>query len=221
MRVFRRTSQNSAMTLVEVLVVAFVICILWSMILPMRSGPRHAYNTTCVSNLRQSSLGFQQWASDHGSKYPWQVSTNNGGSLEFDSGPNAFRHFALQEPFWRSSSEYALGLFVCPTDKRKSALDFASFGNSNLSYFVNLNAVSNPAKMILSGDRFITSNVPVRSQVLSLTLNSLAGWSGGHKGPHGFRGCISFTDGHVEFSQSPLQTKLVSSDVITSRLLLP
>ncbi len=216
MRKVRRISRSSALTRIDVLLAIFVILILAGILWPYPNHRTPAIQTTCVSNLKQTAFGFLIWAQDHNSKFPWQLSTNNGGTMEFASGPTAFKHFAELEEYRIQSR-----CFICPTDSRKAATNFASFSNTNLSYFVNLDAVSNSPNTVLSGDRFLTSNVPVRAQVLKLSANSVAGWSGGHKTSTGFMGVLSFVDGHAEMSREPLQKRLASSDLSTNRLLLP
>ena len=38
--------------------------------------------TDCQNNLRQIGLAFKVWALEHNDQYPFNVSTNAGGSLE-------------------------------------------------------------------------------------------------------------------------------------------
>jgi hypothetical protein len=77
---------------------------------------------SCVNNLKQIGLAFRIWSGDHGDKYPFQISTNSGGTWElvspdkdgFDS--NAFLYLRgmngddeLRTPL----------LLICPQDKSK------------------------------------------------------------------------------------------------------
>ena len=49
----------------------------------------------CVNSLKQSGLAFTVWSSDNNDKFPMAVARTNGGSMEFITGPNAFRHFQV------------------------------------------------------------------------------------------------------------------------------
>lgn len=92
--------------------------------------------TTCQNNLRQIGLAFKVWALDHGDQYPFNVSTNSGGTLELCApGPdgfdaNAVLHFAI------ISNELSTpGFLVCPRDPGKhAAAGFAELQQLNLSY---------------------------------------------------------------------------------------
>lgn len=102
-----------------------------------RNGPRKQ-EITCVNNLKHIGLAFRQWALDNGDRFPFNVVTNEGGTLEwcaldregFDT--SAFRHFQvlsneLNTPF----------ILICPKDKgRKPAKDFGSLLAGNVTYRV-------------------------------------------------------------------------------------
>ncbi len=139
--------QKLAFTLIEVLVIIFLIVIIAALLIPAGSHPSKATTVMCRNNLKQLQLGLILFADDHGGKYPWQTSVTSGGSLELIDN--------LTYPHWLALSNYAsrTKLFVCPTDKLKqTAPSFAEFGESNVSYFVNLDAVTNSAESVLAGD---------------------------------------------------------------------
>jgi hypothetical protein len=97
------------------------------------SAPRF---DSCQNNLRQIGLAFKVWALEHKDQYPFNVSTNSGGSLElcatggdgFDN--NAVAHFSI------ISNELTFPSFlVCPNDPaHRSAQDFATIQSANVSY---------------------------------------------------------------------------------------
>jgi hypothetical protein len=91
---------------------------------------------SCQRNLREIGLAFKVWALDHNDQYPFNVSTNAGGTLElcqpdkdgFDQ--NALAHFLI------ISNELTTPLLlVCPNDhSKRSAADFTALGKLNITY---------------------------------------------------------------------------------------
>lgn len=215
-------SGRKALTLIEVLVVLLMIGLLAVIVLPMYHGPDRAPLPQCMYNLKESALAFGNWAMDHGNNFPMQTSTNRGGSREYNSGSVAFRHFALLAPYL-SASDDPTRLLVCPVDHRKPAASLATLDNGHLSYFVNLDASLTFPGSILAGDRFLTNDAPGESNVLTLTATNCLRWTGGHASrTDRFRGCVGFTDGHVEFPKpSDLQITLTNLQARTIRLLVP
>ena len=101
-------------------------------------------------------LAFRLWAGDHGDKYPFQISTNNGGTAElvspdkdgFDS--NAFLYLKgmngegeLRTPI----------LLICPQDKsKKIAESWTNLLAQNITYQFRFgsNASPNAAHEVLA-----------------------------------------------------------------------
>ena len=92
---------------------------------------------TCQAQVTDAiSLALRTWAMDHHGQYPFNVSTNEGGTRElcargsdgFDR--NAWLHFRVV------SNELSSPAFlVCPKDrKHKPARDFQSLGPENVTY---------------------------------------------------------------------------------------
>lgn len=189
----------SAFTLIELLCVIAIIAILAALLLPALGQARlKAQRIKCVSQLRQTGMAFTLFAHDHGGRFPMEVPTNAGGSLEFvqpASLANAFdvsfRHFLAI-----SNEIVTPRVLACPTDTRQPALNFGSFGNENLSYFASLNA--NPARpeSILAGDRNITNEVATIYSLQSGASDTIR-WT---EEMHRFKGNLLFSDSHVEES---------------------
>lgn len=167
------------MTMIEAIVVLGTLMVLAAMLLPPMTGCRcKATRTSCVNNLKQMGTAFRIWSNDNGDQNPWEVSTNAGGSKEFALTGEAFTHFQAM------SNE--LGQFpkvlICPADTaRAAAIDFAHFGDSNVSYFIGLSVTStndNPS-LFLSGDRNLTDNGGIRRGRVTLTTRSLVNWGPG------------------------------------------
>ncbi len=103
-----------------------------------RGDKRVAQQITCVNNLKQIGIEFRIWSGDHQGQYPFNLSTNAGGTMEFcevgkdgfDS--NAFLHF---KAMGGDESLKVPWLLVCPQDKsRKAATNWASLRAENVTY---------------------------------------------------------------------------------------
>jgi hypothetical protein len=96
-----------------------------------------AQQINCVNNLKQVGLAFKIWALDNQDSFPFNVSTNNGGTLEwcapdadgFDK--NAFRHLMAM-----SNELSTPKILVCPEDTKTPSIDWQTLAPSNVSYWV-------------------------------------------------------------------------------------
>src|SRR6266849_3793918 len=70
--------------LTEILIVLATLAVLTALLLPrITAGRAQAHRIDCVSNLKELGLAARMWSNDHDKSFPWQVSTNDRGSLEF------------------------------------------------------------------------------------------------------------------------------------------
>ncbi len=129
------------------------------------------------------------FANDNNGKYPMALSTNAGGSMEYNETGQVFRHF---QAF--SNQLCSPKLLACPFDRgrSKSTNWTTGFNNLNLSYFVGLDAFEENPQMILSGDRNISGGMLTNGNIMLFTANSPAGWT---KDIHRYAGNILFADG--------------------------
>ncbi|RYX83433.1 DUF1559 domain-containing protein [bacterium] len=100
--------QRSAFTLIELLVVIAIIAILAAILFPVFARAReNARKTSCLSNIKQMSLGVMQYVQDYDEKYPMAYNyPNNAGS----SG--GYSHWSgMIQPYTKSEQ-----MFVCPSD---------------------------------------------------------------------------------------------------------
>jgi hypothetical protein len=111
----------------------------------------------CTSNLKYIGLAFRTWATDNGAVYPMARTTNQGGSLEYVGTTQIFRHFQVL------SNELSPGkILVCPTPIKwttTESTNFDTLANSNIDYFVGIDSNENRPDLLLSGDRWLTSNI--------------------------------------------------------------
>ena len=207
------------MTLVELLVVLVIIALLAAYLLPglLNRGPERALRIQCVNNLKQAGLAFRIWEGDHWDKNPMAVPGTNGGSMDFLTGPNAFRTFQVM------SNELSIPkVLICPEDSdtdRVSATNFEFFCNSNISFFVGVDASETNPAMILSGDHNITNGTKLKNGLLDLTTNRLAGWT---SEVHNKVGNILSADGSVQQdSIAGLRSQIANTGVATNWLQMP
>jgi prepilin-type processing-associated H-X9-DG protein len=169
----------------------------------------------CDCNLKQIGLAFETWAFDHTGLFPMSVSTNFGGTREYIANGEMFRHFAVM------SNELSTPVILaCPADSRRPAKSFhRSFSNTNLSYFVGVDANNNAPQMFLSGYRNITGGIRLPNGLLGLTTNGALGWSPPiHRG----YGNIALADGSVQqLDVLHLQEASRWTGAVTNRLAMP
>lgn len=218
------TRKEQGLTLVEVLVVTMVIAIFACLLIPAQTKNKaRSLRIQCVNNLKQAGLAFRIWGGCD-DKYIMAVSTNRGGTMEFASGPNAFRHF-----LGMSNELSTPKVLVCPTDSRRiQATTFSPnplpgenpfMSNSNLSYFVGLDATETDPQTLLSGDRNLSNGTPLKNGVLELTTKNPATWIADL---HRKVGNVLLADGSVQQESAlGVSIALTNTFTFTNRLLLP
>src|ERR1700761_9335539 len=86
------------LTLIEVLVTITVLAFIAALYLlpPLSRTEARSPRIQCVNNLKQVGLAFRVWEGDNGGDtFPMCIPQTNGGTMEFTSGPYAFRHFQV------------------------------------------------------------------------------------------------------------------------------
>ena len=210
--------RNAAMTLFEVGAVIAIVLILVVVLLPALNTIRHrAARITCVNCLMQIGMAARVWAGDNGDVYPMGISVTNGGSMEMVATGDVVQTFLVMSN--ELSTPYIL---YCPADTaRIRTTSFAGLSNSNISYFISVDATNdtNP-QMIISGDcNFENGGVPVKSGLRSFWTNDPVAWSATR---HVLKGNIGLADGSVQTADSSkLRDLLQQTGLATNRFAIP
>lgn len=196
-----RNSVNG-LTLVEVLVSIVVVALLAALLIPAFAKARaRPKRINCVSNLKQIGLAFRMWSNDHGEKFPWNVSTTNGGTLEFAGRSEVFRHYLAA-----SNELTSPKVLTCQNDEKRtriSSWDQLTEDAQHVSYFVGLDADETRPQSILSGDRHLTTNGIRAVGFVTIPSSSTIGWS---QELHGGSGNFAMGDGSAhQFSSAATQ----------------
>ena len=138
MKLESKRNQSSGLTRIELLVVLAILIVLAGLILPaLQHSNRHRRvgRIVCVNNLKQVGLSFRISANDNNDSFPMQIADEKGGAKD------SLARGELIRVFLALSNELSVPRTVtCPDDPRSAATNWASLSNSNISYFVGLDA---------------------------------------------------------------------------------
>jgi hypothetical protein len=218
LKILNNNRAISAMTLIEVLMILGVLMVLAGIFLPMpRHRPARAPRIQCVNNLKQIGLATRVWEGDNNDKFPTAVSITNGGAMEYLTGPNAWRNFQVM-----SNELSTCKVLLCPVEADRArffATNFTFMNNSNISFFVGMDADETNAASFLSGDHNLTNGTPVKNGWLKLMAGQPIGWS---KEMHNTVGNICVADGSVQQVNSlALQSAIATTGLATNVLNMP
>ncbi len=186
-----RCHQHRGFSLAGLSVVIVVLAVLAAILLPaLAAGQKKSSKIGCVNNLKQCELAFRVWEGDNGDKYPMDVSMTNGGTMEFITGADTFRHFQVM-----SNELDTPKILICPQDTRTAADNFDHLKNRNVSYFVGLDAKDEFPQRFLDGDRNITGESALKNGILKLVPGQRASWT---ESIHVKQGNLGLVDGSVQ-----------------------
>jgi prepilin-type processing-associated H-X9-DG protein len=222
MKMERNKAGSRALSLNEVLIVLTLIGVVGLVILPMLTITKCGKPSilSCVSQLKSIGLAFRIWANDNNDLYPMQVAEAAGGAKEAVERGELFRVFLVM------SNELSVPrTVICPADQRSAATNWATLANTNISYFVGLDAEDIRPNMILSGDRDIAENGQLLTGTANLTTNRPVAW---HKLLHKEGGNLLFADGSVQLPATlklpgalQFHQQLATTGDTTNRVLFP
>jgi prepilin-type processing-associated H-X9-DG protein len=208
---------TNALTRVEVLVVIAVLVVAVALILPvLAKAKRKSSRISCANDLKQIGIAFRLWEGDNNDKYPMQVSVTNGGAMELIATGNVAACFQVM-----SNELNTPKILLCPEDTRRVlATNWSTLNNSNISYFVGLDADQSRPQTFLSGDdHFAIDGTLVKSGLLNVWSNAPIAWT---KARHDRVGNIVLADGSVQMLNNfQLPIFLHQTGVVTNRLVLP
>ncbi len=154
-----RHKQRRGFTLIELLVVIAIIAILAAILFPVFANARErGRQTTCINNIKQLCLAFNQYMDDNKGRMPNVNWTTDTRAVDW-AGTKVYKQALIEQgslwPYVKSRTVY-----LCPTDKNKPALQIeGDIRNYALSYSVNqvmsyknLDAgfsLSNPSRCLL------------------------------------------------------------------------
>jgi prepilin-type processing-associated H-X9-DG protein len=208
---------QTGFTFVALLVILAVLALLAAMLLPALAAAKNkSKRIQCVNNLKECGLAFRIWEGDHNDEYPMEMPMAKGGTKEFVTGVDTFRHFQVM-----SNELSTPKILICPADTCTVADNFAILKNQNVSYFVSLDASETLSQMFLDGDRNLTNDDQPENGILKLVPGQRLSWT---SSIHVNQGNVGLADGSVQqLSDSGLDRALQNSGAQTNiwRISLP
>jgi len=211
--------RSHALTLIEVLVILAVVGVLAVGLFTWTSNAKaHSIRINCIFHLKSIGLAANVWAGDNKGLFPMSISQTNGGTREFATGTNAFRHFQAV-----SNEVSTPAVLPCATDlltgERRHATNFSDMNNLNLSYFVGLDATQTNPRTILAGDRNLTNGTPLKDGILELNSSRPSGWT---SEMHNKVGNVLMSDSSAQMvSISGVRDLAANTGLATNRLQMP
>ena len=212
-----RIRSIGAFTRIELLVTIACVVLVVAILLPaLVKTKARSSKIGCVNNLKQIGLAFREWADDNDDHHPMRESITNGGTMELVASGLFFPHFRVM-----SNQLSTPKILVCPNHKNRTyAADFDSdLTDTNLSYFVNVDAVEGNGSSLLCGDRNLKNKAQVSSRFVCVSSTSVICWT---REIHWEKGNFCFADGIVATITNGAGALAVQLPTgVTNRLAIP
>ena len=194
-----KLTQRKSYTLIEVLIVMFIIAGLAGLLMPaLQQAKGKARQAQCISNLHQVHLGLELYAEDNNSAYPQTVNVTHWGDGN-----------GWMEKIYRYTKTQLV--YKCPGQPQELQNDYSYFLNS---YSAQTNSGSTafsrdhikiPSMFILSGDSTYPFGDLTDTDKDNKTQDCLFTWNQQKnfysKRYHGEQVCVLFADGHLIVSR--------------------
>jgi prepilin-type processing-associated H-X9-DG protein len=189
------------------IIAAVAIVVGLFVLLPALRKPQiNSARINCVNNLKQVGLAYRLWAGDNGDKFPMQVSTNMGGTMELVQSGTVYPHFQAM-----SNELSTPKILSCRSDTRKTRAAYfdATLSDANISYFVAPEAVERVPEMPLAGDRNLMTNEVALAGLFEFSSSRRLRWT---TAIHNRQGNLGLADGSVQqVGDARLQEQLTNS----------
>ena len=200
--------------LAVIIILALVAIVLFA---PEPPSKARTARIVCFNNLKQVGQAFWFWSIDYNGRFPMQVAASSADALEVINAGHIAPTFITM-----SNQLNTPKVLLCPADlKRKAGTDFSKgFDETNISYFVGLDAAQTAPNMFLTGDDNIELNGNLAGRGRSdITTNSVVSWSDER---HRKQGNVGLADGSVQgFSITALRTAIKNTGTNINRLAFP
>jgi type II secretory pathway pseudopilin PulG len=199
-------STSPGFTIIELVVLLVIVVLLVAVVIPgLYRAKEKSRRIYCNNNLKQIGLSFILWSGDSSDRYPMAASTNDHGSLEVAN--------AVWQTFLVMSNElFTPIILACPADTRPPAPSWRTLANSNISYFIGLDAADEWPDMPLSGDSHLTTDRSASNRVLTVQSNDVVRWGSAR---HGELGNLGLSDGSAQQVNSVLLNSNFNASLTT------
>jgi competence protein ComGC len=137
-----------------VAVMAAVVVLALLLVPALQRSYQKSMRITCVNNLKTIGTAYRIWANDNGDQYPAFAPQTNGGWRDLLYLTNASIYAWTNYVTMANELAQSPLTLVCPSDERRPANTFSNhFANTNVSYFVGVNANDTYPQSLLGGDR--------------------------------------------------------------------